>query len=46
VVRLGGRVERRSQALAAIRTAWALPGVVGVAGSIEHEADDVDPGVA
>ena len=46
VVTLGGRVTRRSQAIAAIRIAWALPGVVGVAGSIEHEVDDVDPGVA
>ncbi|GAA3434945.1 CBS domain-containing protein [Kutzneria kofuensis] len=46
VVTLGGRVERRSQALSAIRVAWALPGVVGVAGAVEHEVDDVDPGVA
>lgn len=46
VVTLGGRVARRSQAIAAIRIAWALPGVVGVAGAVEHEADDVDPGVA
>lgn len=46
VVTLGGRVARRSQALAAIRIAWALPGVVGVAGAVEHEVDDVDPGVA
>lgn len=46
VVKLGGRVELRSQALAAIRIAWALPGVVGVAGSVEHAVDDVDPGVA
>jgi len=46
VVKLGGRVERRSQALAAIRIAWALPGVVGVTGSVEHEVDDVAPGGA
>jgi CBS domain-containing protein len=46
VVTLGGRVTRRSQAIAAIRIAWALPGVVGVTGSVEHEADDVQPGVA
>ena len=46
VVTLCGRVERRSQALAAIRDVWALPGVVAVAGSVEHQVDDVDPGVA
>jgi len=46
VVDLGGCVPRRSQALAAIRIAWALPGVVGVTGAIQHELDDVNPGVA
>ena len=46
LVTLSGRVQRRSQALAAVRIAWALPGVVGVAGSVEHQVDDVDPGVA
>jgi CBS domain-containing protein len=46
VVTLGGRVQRRSQALAAIRIAWALPGVVAMAGSVEHQVDDVYPGVA
>ncbi|MFC0541862.1 CBS domain-containing protein [Kutzneria chonburiensis] len=46
VVNLGGCVARRSQALAAIRIAWALPGVVGVTGAVQHELDDVNPGVA
>jgi CBS domain-containing protein len=46
VVNLGGCVARRSQALAAIRAAWALPGVVGVTGAIQHDLDDVNPGVA
>jgi CBS domain-containing protein len=46
VVNLGGCVPRRSQAIAAIRIAWALPGVVGVTGAIQHEVDDVHPGVA
>jgi CBS domain-containing protein len=43
VVQLGGCVPRRSQALAAIRIAWALPGVVGVTGAVQHEFDDVNP---
>ncbi len=46
VVNLGGHVERRSQALAAIRIAWAMPGVVGVTGAVQHDLDDVKPGVA
>ncbi|QUQ64045.1 CBS domain-containing protein [Kutzneria sp. CA-103260] len=46
VVTLGGRVPRRSQAVAAIRIAWAMPGVVGVTGAIQHETDDVNLGVA
>lgn len=46
VVNLRGCVPRRSQAIAAIRIAWALPGVVGVTGAVQHELDDVNPGVA
>jgi CBS domain-containing protein len=46
VVTLSGHVDHRSQAVAAIRAAWALPGVVGVTGAVQHEIDDTDPGIA